>query len=221
MEDTIKAISSGVDIDGHMIYAKKIKPDKFEGQFYLDIFLRLDLIEEHLLYVKVYFGQKPHYRPWVELFGMNHRIALKSDIYYFDSGFEDAILQLFSEPIGPGGKIYVEYYKDKETAHGLTYGFPPPITRLGHKLFNLDFTWYKDWYFPEGGHEGGQKLQGEKPLNKEARNRHLRSIQKETLSFLERFENRKDIGDEERDRYLLKALERSDDILTQIGPYLD
>ena len=216
MESVVKTISAGVDINGLMIYAKRIKPDKFKGQFYLDIFLRGDWKEELLLYVKVYYGLEPYYSPWVELFGINHRMELRSYFSYFDSGVEDAILQLFSEPIGPGGKIYVEYYEDKETAHGLNYGFPPSVTRLGHKLFNLDFTWYKDWYFPEGGQEGGQKLQGEKALDKAAKNRHLGKIRKETLSFQERFGSEKTAGYKDRNLYLLKALERSEDILAKL-----
>ena len=48
-------------------------------------------------------------------------------------------------------------------------GFPPALTRQGYRLLEYGFTWSKDWYFSEGGHEGGQKIQGEKPLHERAR----------------------------------------------------
>jgi hypothetical protein len=64
-------------------------------------------------------------------------------------------------------------------------GFPPPVTRLGFILFRLGFTWFKDWYFPEGLMEGGQKLQGEKPADNEAMIRHLKEIRQEVKIFLE------------------------------------
>jgi hypothetical protein len=62
---------------------------------------------------------------------------------------------------------------------------PPVLTRLGYRLFLLGFTWFKDWYFSSRGHEGGQKLQGEKPLDDSARRRHLDRIKSEAELFLQ------------------------------------
>lgn len=70
--------------------------------------------------------------------------------------------------------------------YGLQSGFPPATTRLGFKLFENGFTWFKDWYFPEGFMEGGQKLQGEKTSDMESKNRQLIQILKEIKSFLEK-----------------------------------
>lgn len=42
---------------------------------------------------------------------------------------------------------------------------PEVITHLGFLLFNNGCTWFKEWFLPEGGFEGGQKLQGEKPVS--------------------------------------------------------
>jgi hypothetical protein len=142
------------------------------------------LQEGHLLCSTTYVGQKPYYRPWVELFCINHRPKVGGNFDYRDSKIERSLLDAFTRPLGPGGKIFVEYYFDKETAYGLCCGFPVAVTRQGHLLFELGFTWFKDWYFSEGGHEGGQKLQGEKPLSDACRCTHLWKIRSEIESFL-------------------------------------
>jgi hypothetical protein len=36
---------------------------------------------------------------------------------------------------------------------------PPAATPLGLVLLAAGCRWFKDWYFPEGGREGGTKLQ--------------------------------------------------------------
>lgn len=38
---------------------------------------------------------------------------------------------------------------------------------LGYALFRAGCTWFKDWYFAEGGREGDTKLQGNKPSSAE------------------------------------------------------
>ena len=50
---------------------------------------------------------------------------------------------------------------------GLQRGFPPVGTPLGYALFRAGCTWFKDWYFAEGGREGDTKLQGNKPSSAE------------------------------------------------------
>jgi hypothetical protein len=91
---------------------------------------------------------------------------------------------LLSSFLRSGEKIFIGYDTDQETSYGLTYGFPVAATRLGFVLFQHGFTWFKDWYFPEGGLEGGQKLQGEKPLNLKSKHQHLHQIKKELSTFL-------------------------------------
>lgn len=66
-----------------------------------------------------------------------------------------------------GGKLFVTYIRDNETREMLYKGFSPPDTPLGFSLLKAGFTWFKDWYYPEGGNEGSPKLQANKPLNKE------------------------------------------------------
>jgi len=155
------------------------------------------------LNIKIYYGIRPDYRPWVEFSNITNIIKLGKIIKYFDSIIEDNLLKLFSNYLRSGEKIYVEYNNDRETSFGLTYNFPPAITRLGYKLFNLGFTWFKDWYFPEGGYERGQKLQGEKPLNDRSKDRHLKNISDDVQTFIN------DIEKYNKDkRYVIRAKKR-------------
>ena len=54
----------------------------------------------------------------------------------------------------------------RTTQLGLLAGIPPLATPLGALLFDIGCgNSFKDWYFPEGGQEGGRKLQGNKALD--------------------------------------------------------
>jgi hypothetical protein len=53
-------------------------------------------------------------------------------------------------------------------------------------LFRRGFTWFKDWYFPEGFMEGDQKLQAEKPIDEHASQRHRARWVREINVFIER-----------------------------------
>ena len=64
----------------------------------------------------------------------------------------------------------VEYEKElwRTTQTGLLAGIPPLATPLGALLFEVGCgDSFKDWYFPEGGQEGGRKLQGNKAYTDE------------------------------------------------------
>lgn len=128
------------------------------------------------------------YRAWTEFFGIRERLTIGGEMFlYFGSMVEWEILRLFSQGLGPGESIFVEYLGDMETEEVLRRGAPAPVSRLGYILFNLGFTWFKDWYFAEGFREGEVKLQGEKPLNREIKSRHLREIYRHARAFMERF----------------------------------
>jgi hypothetical protein len=49
-------------------------------------------------------------------------------------------------------------------------------------MLKAGFTWFKIWYFPEGGNEGSPKIQGNKPLNDEV-------SKKELLELLDEVKN--------------------------------
>jgi len=63
-------------------------------------------------------------------------------------------------------------------------------------MLRAGFRWFKDWYYPEGGREGGTKLQGTLPLDDERRARAEEQLRRELRAFLKRSEAR----DEDRAR---------------------
>lgn len=211
-EELLREAESGIGAGAVRAYARKVKPCGPKGISNLEVYLRDGSAEEHLLCMALFPGRRPYYRPWMELFCIRERAA---GVSYFDSEVEDKLLEFLCAGLGPGDKIFVEYYHDRETCCGLTRGFPPAITRQGYKLFRLGFTWFKDWYFSEGGHEGGQKLQGERPLDEVARRKHMQRIKAEVKAFLERSEDWQLKGD--ASGYLLRAKERAREVLIEIG----
>lgn len=203
LKTTVNKLKNSVKINDFKIYVKNISPGRFKEETNLNLYIKHNAYEDRLIDIKIYYGNKLFYSSWVELSNINNEINLGKKINYFDSKIEEYLLELFSKSLKNGDKIYIEYNNDKETSFGLTYSFPPVVTRLGYKLFNLGFTWFKDWYFPEGGNEGGQKLQGEKPLNKVLKDKHLINIKNEIQLFLREFEK-----ENEYTRYLIKAKKR-------------
>jgi hypothetical protein len=211
LEEAIKKIIKGITINDFIIYAKRISKGRFLEEENLDICIKREKLEKHLLYIKIFHGRKPYYKPWIEFFGINTQINLGGRIInYFGSIFEYKLLSLFSKFLNKGEKIFIEYYGDEETRKQLEAGFPPAITRLGYKLFKLGFTWFKDWYFPEGFMEGEQKLQAEKPINDEEKNRQIEQIKDEVKKFLEKTRNLN-----KHESYIIKSIERAKSILNK------
>lgn len=106
---------------------------------------------KRLMYIKAFYGRKPYWKEWVELFHI--------DPSFFGSNFEDKLYQIISKYFR---RVFVEYYEDKQTLEELKSGKPAEETRLGSKLKALGYTYFRDWYYPEGWMEGGYKLQAER-----------------------------------------------------------
>jgi len=211
LEEAIKKIIKGIIINDFIIYAKRISKGRFLEEENLDIYIKRERLEKHLLYIKIFHGRKPYYRPWIEFFGINTQINLGGIIInYFGSIFEHRLLLLFSKFLNKGGKIFIEYHGDEETIKQLEAGAPPSITRLGYKLFKLGFTWFKDWYFPEGFIEGGQKLQAEKPMNNKEKNRQIEHIKDEVKKFLEKTRKLN-----KYESYMIESIKRARSILNK------
>jgi len=207
LKSTINLLKEGFKIEDYLVYAKKEIPGRFDEEINGDIYLKIGKIELKLLIAKIFFGRS-YYKPWVELFGISSEVNFGNHkFHYFDSEIEDRILGLFSKGLGPGENIYVEYEQDKETLYIQQRGIAMPISRLGYKLFKKGFTWFKDWYFPEGYLEGGRKLQGEKPYNKKIKSDHLRQIKKEVRESLKIMKNY------ELNEYITRAIARAKLIL--------
>ncbi|MCO6042124.1 DUF1122 family protein [Thermococcus alcaliphilus] len=205
IENAVEELLSGIKVGEFEIYAEKY-PGRFPNEALLEIFIEKGSLRDHLLYARIYFGRR-YYSSWVEVSSINPTPNV--GLLYFNSPVEETLLELFASHLKPGEHIFVSYVEDLETKRALYFGAPAPTTRLGFKLFNLGFTWFKDWYFPEGFKEGGEKLQAEKPLNEEQRRVHLLNIRKELEEFLERGEI--------RDKYLLGALKRGQMLLNSLN----
>jgi hypothetical protein len=185
LSSLIQSLEKGVTVNDHAVNAHKIAPGRFREEQNIELHYRVYNKERFLLNAKVFHGRRPEYSPWVELFDIEKKLDLDTtQLSYFESPFEDLILRIFSENHGPGAKLFVEYYNDTETRRELAMGFPAVLSRLGYRMFNLGFTWFKDWYFPEGYLEGNQKLQGEKPDTSESRERQTKIIIDEIEKFL-------------------------------------
>ncbi len=81
---------------------------------------------------------------------------------------DTSILPEVANMLGPGASLMVAYGED-ETERALRRKVPPQATPLGVALLEAGCRWFKDWYFPEGGMEGGTKLQGTIPLDRRRR----------------------------------------------------
>ncbi|MEM3588064.1 MAG: DUF1122 family protein [Candidatus Jordarchaeaceae archaeon] len=212
LRDAVNQVIKGVLVDDYTIYAKGISRGRFREEINMSLYVRQGEFENYVMDIKVFYGRPPYYSPWVEFFNISNVLKFDNQITeYFDSVIEDKLLSIFSQPLKERESIFVEYYEDEETRRQLGAGLPPPISRLGYKLFKLGFTWFKDWYFAEGFWEGGQKLQGEKP-NAESANRQLREIYGEVKTFIDTIQKMK-----ENDWYVVRATVRAKNILSQFN----
>jgi hypothetical protein len=75
-----------------------------------------------------------------------------------------AVLRDVVDWVGPGGSVMVAYNAD-DTEHALRRRVPPAATVVGLALVEAGCRWFKDWYFAEGGREGGTKLQATVPVD--------------------------------------------------------
>jgi hypothetical protein len=94
-----------------------------------------------------------------------------------------AVIPAVVEAVGPGGSIMCAYERD-ETERALRRKVPPAATLLGLALLRAGCRWFKDWYYPEGGREGGTKLQGTRPLDDDRRRESERRLKSELEAFL-------------------------------------
>ncbi|MGC9105346.1 MAG: DUF1122 family protein [Thermoprotei archaeon] len=111
-----------------------------------------------------FHGRPPFYPKWIEVI---------YDPWPRKEGKEQELFETLAKELGPGGRLFVVYVKDRETFERLSKGFHPVETPLGFALLQAGFTWFKDWYYPEGGAEGGMKLQANLPLGEEDAARQL------------------------------------------------
>ncbi len=88
------------------------------------------------------------------------------------------------EWVGPGGAVMVAYNGD-DTERALHRRVPPAATPIGLALLGAGCRWFKDWYFAEGGREGGTKLQATVPVDAAHRRSAAATLAGELQAFLE------------------------------------
>jgi hypothetical protein len=160
------------------------KRGRFPEEKSVEIYLGYRNTWRRLLVVKVFEGRPPFYRKWVEVFSIAPTLSFDEVAFKFaGSDLEKDLIKCLSSLIGAGERLFIEYLYDIETWRALELGVPPHLTRLGFMLLENGFTWFKDWYYPEGFMEGSPKLQVEKPVSDEARQRHLKDLCKDALLF--------------------------------------
>jgi hypothetical protein len=125
-------------------------------------------------------GQRAGHGLW---FGGNPEAGLRpwADLVVTDP----AILPQVAHELGPGGSLMVGYEGD-ETQRALHRRVPPAATPLGLAMLRAGCRWFKDWYYPEGGREGGTKLQGTLPLDEQRNRQAERELAAELSAFLDR-----------------------------------
>lgn len=96
-----------------------------------------------------------------------------------------SVLVAVAAALGPGGSVMVAYAGD-ETERALRRKVPPAATPIGFALLAAGCRWFKDWYYAEGGREGGTKLQGTLPLDETHRARAERALRAELCEFVTR-----------------------------------
>lgn len=161
-----------------------------------------------LLVVKCFNGRPPFYGRWVEVFNVAKTFQLEgTSLPFAGSDLEKILLKILADELKPGETLFVEYGYDLETEYLLRLGAPPVLTRLGFLLLQLGFTRFRDWYYPEGFMEGGQKLQCDKPLDEEARARHLKQLLEEVASYAPHLDTR---GREEFREIIVEAVKRAE-----------
>ncbi len=163
---------------------------KTQGRFKEEFNLELNLNSNHLLYMKVFTGRGKFYKEWAEIFGINP--------LFFGSAVEETLFKEISQLFG---RVFVEYFEDRETVEELSKGVPPALSRLGYKLLSQGYTWFRDWYIPEGLMEGGHKLQAQKPDGKSASLRHAEEIKKQLDNWLTKYTERDTLRDRVLRRY--------------------
>lgn len=147
IDDLRSRLREGTEWGEGRFYAVKVKVGRFAEEE--DFVMVLE--DKHILTVKLFYGREPYWKPWAELFDI--------DTSFFESPAEDWLYRLLSDRFD---RLFVEYYTDPKTMWELKKGVPVEETRLGKKLRDLGYVRFRDWYIPEGGREGGYKIQAER-----------------------------------------------------------
>ncbi|MEO0138975.1 MAG: DUF1122 family protein [candidate division WOR-3 bacterium] len=155
---SLEGLDLNFEADGYKIYIKKVDEGRFKWEKNITVFLKKGNREDFLCFVKVFLGYD-YYKPWVEVFSINPKPCGYS---FFGSKIEREMFKRFYEFLPKGGRLYVEYYEDTQTFNALKRDGDPSESRMGRVLLESGFGKLRNWYYPEGLREGGQKISAEK-----------------------------------------------------------
>jgi len=211
MSKTHLSVLDGKKLDGYLLHVDNISKGRFTEETNFELYLRTT-DGETSVYPAVngqYFsGRGEFYKPWLEIYYYN-RVKFKSKVIDLsEGGLDEKLFNYLSDFLSPGSHIMVVYVNHEETKKGLARGIPAPATPIGYLLWRSGFTWFKDWYFSEGGLEGDVKLQGEKPTDNEKRRKDLLKIRGELVGFLR--------GEKRKDKLGTDAIKRAENVLKDI-----
>ncbi len=202
----LEKFRNGIVVGEFVIKSSLVEKGRFAEEYNLKIKIHHGDSQMNLMFIKIFTGRPPYYSPWIELFNIVRSLRFNNvKVKFFDSHIEDKLIEETSNHLPNGAHIFVEYMNDDMTRIELIKGVPPPFTRMGYKLLSYGFTWFKDWYYPEGQNEGNPKLQAGKPINDMIKRRQLKIIEKEAKLFLSKTtENRFSAGAKRRAKEVLK-----------------
>uniref|UniRef100_A0A7C5UYF1 DUF1122 domain-containing protein n=1 Tax=Ignisphaera aggregans TaxID=334771 RepID=A0A7C5UYF1_9CREN len=199
--ELVKSIEDGFIYRDVKFYGCRIRRGRFAEEVAIDMCIEIDKRSAVILYMKIFTGREPYYRKWIEIFNIMNIKLDEIEVKFYETPYESWLLDKSSQFLQGGEKLFVEYIGDFETSKQLERGYPIVASRLGYEMFLRGFTWFKNWYFPEGFMEGNPKIQGEKPVDLLARKRHLNDIFQEVKQFIEWFDIHSPIDSYEEKAY--------------------
>lgn len=194
-------------VDGKVLNGYRLEVyGKEEGRFKNEINFNIDLVNEEgvrcgspCIEGKFFKGRNKHYLPWMDIYYRN-KLDFNSENINIKNGIDEKLFKELSKLLPAGSRLMIAYSNHDETFRGLNLDFPPSITYIGYLLWISGFKWFKDWYFAEGFKEGHIKLQGNKPINEENRNKNLLEQKNKIRKFLKKENPDEQIFNEAKDR---------------------
>ena len=123
------------EVMGFEVLIERVDKGRFVWERNLTLAMKGGILKDFLMFVKVFNGYD-HYRPWVELFSINPKPL---GLNFFGSELEREIYRRIYKFLPKLGRIFVEYYEDKETLYALRRGKDPENSRMGKVLFEVGF----------------------------------------------------------------------------------
>ncbi len=138
-------------------------------------------------------------KPWADMeFSDSAELPGEKAVVLSRLELDTKLFEMVGKTLPQGGSLMVAYqmFRKRETVHKVTdrmlrAELPASTTPIGVLLVYAGCYSFRDWYIPEGGREGPQKLQGWKPLKGEEKKKR-EALLKELKSFLRSKEKGRD-----------------------------